>query len=136
MELFIPSLIALLVAAIIIYIFLPKLSPYAIGILSLVLCMYGVWQHYVTFPEEYKTSTIQAFITDYAPFIMIAAIILAAMIATTVLSSGGSSNTKSVFSNILPMTPSLRPANNKGSMFNLGGNTKRNNLASTSFMTV
>ena len=132
MELFVPSLIVLILGAIVFFIVLPRFSPYTLGVLSLALCILGIWQHYKTFPYEYRSYLVTSALQDYAPFIMLGALILGAMIMTG-LSFGGSPPSAS---SVLPNISSLsRPANNKGSIFNLGG-TKRNNLASTSFMTV
>lgn len=147
MELFIPSLLILVLAAGIVFVIMPKLSPYVLGIVALILLVVGVYQHYTMFPYEYQTSTISALLGQYSGFIMIGAMIfglLVIMMWTFGLSPPS-------VANILPALPEMpampaipginaplnRPANNKG-ILGLGGsnNTKRNNLASTSFKTV
>lgn len=145
MELFIPSLLVLLVGAIVCFVLMPSWSPYTLGVVSFVLFAIGAFQHYSTFPYEYKLSSLQSAATDYAPFIMIAAVIIGGMIAT-MLTFGGNPPSVTSMASSLPAMPSFSgatPANNKGannkgaSMFNLGGNNaKRNNLASNSFKTV
>jgi len=106
----------------------------------------GMIQHYYMFPYEYKLSVLQSTAQDYAPFIMIAAVIIGGTVAT-MLSFGGSPPSISAINSSLP---SMTPANNKGSSslgntkannkgsspFNLGGNNRKNNVASSSFMTV
>ena len=109
-----------------------------IGILSLILCGLGVWQHYTMFPYEYRPYIVKAALQDYAPFIMLAAIIVGGLIAITLsFGTSGPANISSITSMMPNIMPNSRPANNKGSFFNLSGNNnRRNNLASSSFMTV
>jgi len=143
MELFIPSLLVLLVGAIVCFVLMPSWSPYTLGMLSFGLFAIGVFQHYTLFPYEYKLSYLYEMTRDYSSFIMIAAVIIGGMIAT-MLAFGGNPPSVSDLTSSIPAMPSFSgatPANNrggnKGSSFNLGGNNaKRNNLASNSFKTV
>jgi hypothetical protein len=145
MELFIPSLLVLLVGAIVCFVLMPSWSPYTLGMLSFGLLAIGIMQHYSTFPYEYKLAYLQEAAKDYSPFIMIAAVIIGGMIAT-MLAFGGNPPSVASMATSLPAVPSFgpsTPANNKGAnnkgaaSFNLGGNNaKRNNLASNSFKTV
>jgi hypothetical protein len=147
MELFFPSILILVLAAGIIFVIMPKLSPYVLGIVALILLVVGVYQHYTMFPYEYQTSMISAMLQQYSGLILIGAMIfglLVLMMWTFGLSPPS-------VANILPAMPEMpampaipginaplnRPANNKG-ILGLGGsnNTKRNNLASTSFKSV
>ena len=150
MELFFPSILILVLAAGIIFVIMPKLSPYVLGIVALILLVVGVYQHYTMFPYEYQTSMISAMLQQYSGLILIGAMIfglLVLMMWTFGLSPPS-------VANILPAMPAMpempampaipginaplnRPANNKG-ILGLGGsnNTKRNNLASTSFKSV
>jgi hypothetical protein len=145
MELFIPSLLVLVLGAIVLFVFMPKWSPYTLGLLSFALLALGLFQHYSMFPYEYKASVLQAAAQDYAPFIMIAAVILGGTIAV-MLTWGGSPPSVAAVANSIPavaaITPTTvnRPANNKGASITnsiFGGNTaRRNNIASNSFKTV
>jgi len=144
MELFIPSLLVLLVGAIVCFVLMPSWSPYTLGMVSFGLLAIGIMQHYSTFPYEYKLSYLKEATKDYSPFIMIAAVIIGGMIAT-MLAFGGNPPSVATMATSLPAMPSFGPstpannkgANNKGASFNLGGNNaKRNNLASNSFKTV
>jgi len=147
MELFFPSILILVLAAGIVFVIMPKLSPYVLGVVALILLVVGVYQHYTMFPYEYQTSMISAMLQQYSGLILIGAMIfglLVLMMWTFGLSPPS-------VANILPAMPEMpampaipginaplnRPANNKG-ILGLGGsnNTKRNNLASTSFKTV
>jgi hypothetical protein len=155
MELFIPSLVVLVVAAVIIFLILPRLSPYILGVLAIAFLVAGVIQHYSMFPYEYRTSMISEALKQYSGFIMIGAMIFGLLVV--LMWSFGLA--PPAVANVIPAMPSLpampampaipginaplngsnRPANNKGGLLGMiapTNNTKRNNLASTSFKTV
>lgn len=155
MELFIPSLVVLVFAAVIVFLLLPNLSPYILGILAISFLVAGVYQHYSMFPYEYRTSMISEALKQYSGFIMIGAMIFGLLVV--LLWSFGLA--PPAIANVIPAMPSLpampamptipglnaplngsnRPANNKGGLLGMiapTNNTKRNNLASTSFKTV
>ena len=139
MELFIPSLVVLVLGAVVCFVFLPKWSPYTLGLLSFGLLFIGAVQHYYMFPYEYKLSVLQSTAADYAPFIMISAVIIGGLIVT-MLSFGGNPPSVAAIANSIPGVSSTMgaPANNKGTSasFNLGGNNRKNNVASSSFKSV
>jgi hypothetical protein len=155
MELFIPSLVVLVVAAVIVFLLLPNLSPYILGVLAISFLVAGVIQHYSMFPYEYRTSMISEALKQYSGFIMIGAMIFGLLVV--LMWSFGLA--PPAVANVIPAMPSLpampampaipginaplngsnRPANNKGGLLGMiapTNNTKRNNLASTSFKTV
>jgi hypothetical protein len=159
MEWFIPSLLALVLAAIVCFVFLPRLSPYTLGLLAIGMFAIGVWQHKSMFPYEYKPSLVTDVLMDYSPFIMVAAIILGAMIMMMVYFGAVPPSVSAAIpamNTVLPATitkalntpvnipvniPNImnNKANNTKSIFNISAaanNTKRPNIASTSFMTV
>jgi hypothetical protein len=143
MELFIPSLLVLVLGAIVCFVFLPKWSPYTLGLLSFGLLFIGAVQHYYMFPYEYKLSVLQATAADYAPFIMIAAVVLGGLIATMLAFGANPPSVASVADSLPNVSMMGAPANNKGpnnnkgASFNLGGNNNRkNNVASSSFKSV
>jgi len=76
MEFFIPSLIVLLLSALVCLVLLPKLAPYVLGGAAVVMFILGIWQHYVTFPYEYKASMFTDLIREYAGFFMSLAVII------------------------------------------------------------
>lgn len=76
MELFLPSLAALLIAGLIVFLVLPRLGAPILAVLSIVLLVYGVYSHYTLFSSEYRYSTWQEQLKFYAPFIIIGALIL------------------------------------------------------------
>jgi hypothetical protein len=76
MEFFLPGLAALLIAGLIVFLVLPRLGAPVLAILSLVLLVYGVYNHYYMFSSEYRYSTWQERLKFYAPFFIIGALII------------------------------------------------------------
>lgn len=76
MELFIPSLLALIFAAVIVMFVLPRLSPVILGVVALVLLILAAYQHYNLFATEYRLSTWQMPLVEYAPFLLIGGLVL------------------------------------------------------------
>lgn len=76
MEFFIPGLFIFLVAIIIAIVIVPETTPMIAAVLSILFLAYGVYDHYLLFAPEYRLSTWQDGIKIYAPFIMLAGIIL------------------------------------------------------------
>lgn len=79
MEFFLPGLAALLIAALIVFLVLPRLGAPILAVLSGLLLIYGVYNHYTLFFSEYRYSTWQDRLKFYAPFLMIGALILAVL---------------------------------------------------------
>jgi len=75
MEFFLPGIAALLIAALLVFLVLPRLGAPVLAILSIVLLIYGVSSHISLFYSEYKNSTWQDRLKSYAPFVMIGALI-------------------------------------------------------------
>ena len=136
MELFIPSLLILLLGAIVCFVFLPRMSPYTLGLLAIALFIVGVWQHYSMFPYEYMLPSLSETLKDYSGFIMMAAIILGIIVVLMVMFGGSPPSVSSIIpASIIPA--SITGSNSSKSI--LGGinnSMRRNNLASTSFKTV
>jgi hypothetical protein len=101
MELFIPSLIVLVLGAMVVFFLLPRMSPQVLGFTSIVLLGIGLYQHSTTFPYEYRLSNVTDMLRDYAPFVMIGATILALSVAIMVLVPG--SGADSIASALPPM---------------------------------
>lgn len=57
MELFLPSFLILLLAAVIVFAVLPRFGPLVLTVLSLALLVFGVYHHYTTFKHEYRLAT-------------------------------------------------------------------------------
>ena len=143
MELFIPSLIALLLGAVVFFALLPKMSPYVLGSLAIVLCVIGIFHHYKNFPYEYSSTQLKFLLQDLAPFAMLGAGIIGLLIVIMLFFGNSAPAVASILPAMpempsmpsMPSMPNILPANNSNKgMFNLAGNNaKRNNMASTNF---
>lgn len=76
MELFIPSLLAIILAAGVVMFLLPRLSPVILGILALVFLVVAAYQHYTFFGSEYQLSTWQLPLISYGPYLMIGGLVI------------------------------------------------------------
>jgi hypothetical protein len=76
MELFIPSLLAILIAAGIVMFLLPRLSPVILGVLALVFLLIAAYQHYTFFGSEYQLSTWQLPLLNYGPYLLIGGLVV------------------------------------------------------------
>jgi hypothetical protein len=150
MELFIPSLVVIVLGAIVAFFILPKVAPYTLGVMSVLLFGVGMYQHYQTFPHEYSGGNFRDTLKDYSPFIMLLATILALVVGVMVAFGG---NPPSIAASMPAMAsisampvslPSLggntagagganSTAKNNTKNNGSSGNVKRNNVASTSF---
>lgn len=93
MELFLPSVLLLLLAAAVIFFVLPKFGPAALAMISVVLLVLGIYQHMNAFGSEYRLSTWQYNFTNYAPFIMVGGLLLVIGFYLISLSPFGKANT-------------------------------------------
>ena len=108
MQFFLPSLIAFIIAAVIVFAVLPRLAgPVLVGI-SVLILGFALYQHVTLFKSEYELSTWQEQLKFYAPFVMIAALLLSVLVYFGVLSGG---RTAALPAPTLPLTPVLPPAN-------------------------
>lgn len=153
-----PSLVVIILGAIVVFFLLPKLAPYTLGSTAVLLFCVGLYQHYQTFPYEYNPSNIREIMKDYSPFLMLLATILALVVGVMVAFGGnppGLAAAMPDMSSIAAMPVSLpnigkiggnmggnifgngknNSSGNGGNkvMGNMGGNIRRNNVASTSF---
>lgn len=127
MELFIPSLAVLFFGALICFFVLPRMSPYVLGIVSILMLGIGIWQHYSMFPYEYRTpSLVTDKIQQYAGFFMILAVIVAGI--GVIMSSYGYSPPP--VTEMLPeaITAPFNSGNSSKSLFNLGGNSSNSGI--------
>jgi hypothetical protein len=76
MELFIPSVLILLLAAAIIFFVLPRFGAPVLALISVGLLVFGIYQHINSFGNEYRLSTWQLNFMSYAPFLMIGGLLL------------------------------------------------------------
>jgi hypothetical protein len=76
MELFLPSILVILFAAIVIMVILPRFSPLIIVIVSAILLTASTYQHFQLFWHEYRESSWQASLKIFAPGIIIGVVFL------------------------------------------------------------
>lgn len=57
MELFLPSFLIVLLAAIVVFTVLPRFGPLVLTVLSLALLVFGVYHHWSLFKNEYRLAT-------------------------------------------------------------------------------
>lgn len=90
MQLFLPSILVLLIAILIVVLVIPRFSPLIIVIISAILLAAGTYHHFTVFMNEYKQSTWQQSLVLFAPGIIITGIILYLFVAIASMFSGGS----------------------------------------------
>lgn len=76
MELFIPSVLLLLLAAAVVFFVLPRFGAPTLAIISVALLVYGIYQHMNAFGSEYRLSTWQLGLVSYAPYIMVGGLLV------------------------------------------------------------
>jgi hypothetical protein len=123
MELFIPSLVVLILAALFAFVLLPKLSPYVLGCLAIAMFVLGLWQHYTMFPYEYQVSMASNVIKQYSGFIMLLAVIFGGTVGILYIHGGNPPAAEDIMPAMPNLTGSNNAKNNSGGIFNLGGNS-------------
>jgi hypothetical protein len=106
MELFIPSLLVLILGGIVFAVLLPRFSLHTLGLVSVGLFLLGLYQHWKTFPYEYSMSETRVLLKDYAPFITLLVTILA-LVGMAMQMSGGSGNSGAALMAALPAMPAM-----------------------------
>lgn len=81
MEFLVPSLIMLLLASVVVFFVVPRMSSFLIFIISVVFLTLGVYSHYMMFQHEYTSSIWRDSIKAYAPSILIAMIVIGIIVS-------------------------------------------------------
>jgi hypothetical protein len=76
MELYLPGIATLLIIGLIVFLVIPRIGAPVLAVLSLLLLAYGVNNHIKIFSAEWRYSTWQERLKWYAPFVIIAAMII------------------------------------------------------------
>ena len=76
MELFIPGLVVLLIAALFAFVVLPRIGAKVLVVVSLLALIAAGIHHYSFFASEYRLSTWQYSLSAYAPFVVLGLAIL------------------------------------------------------------
>lgn len=140
MELFLPSVFVLLLAAGIVFFVFPRFGPSTLAAVSLILLLMGAYQHYHQFGTDYRMSTWQLGFVAYTPYILVGGLIFAILVyllyllpanstaASSVMPSTAMpsiSNMPSASSATNPVTAGLNRALN--AVGNVGNAVKKNN---------
>ena len=124
MEFFIPGLLIFLVAIAIAVVVVPQMTPMIAAVLSILFLAYGVYDHYLLFAPEYRLSTWQDGIKIYAPFIMLAGIILFVIYFIFAFFTGGEVPVPKMEMPAMPEMPTFNAIKNR---MNNAVNNVRNN---------
>ena len=81
MELFLPSLVILLLAGVVVFGVMPRISPFVIVVISVIFLFIAVHSHYVMFNNEYKFNLFRDQLQNIGPAIMITVIVLGIIIS-------------------------------------------------------
>lgn len=76
MDFFIPSLMILLISAIIVFFLVPKLGPFTMLIMSIALLVFAVTHHIKMYKSEYTLSTWPMLLSTYGPYIVLGVLLL------------------------------------------------------------
>jgi len=76
MEFFLPSLLTLILAALVVFFVLPKFAPIVLAVIALLALVLGAYQHYEMFKMDYRMMTWQDGASTVAPYILIGFIVL------------------------------------------------------------
>ena len=109
---------------------MPRLSPYLLGILCMLMFIAGVWQHYSMFPYEYRGSMVTDMLREYSGFIMTIAIIFTGLIVFYMFN--GTTANSTPMSLIPDMSTPMFASNNSKSIFNTASNSVSGALNSAS----
>ena len=71
MEIFLPSLIIILILAFFVFLVLPRTGPMVLAVVSLIALIAAGVHHYTLFASEYKLSTWQYGLAAYTPWVVL-----------------------------------------------------------------
>lgn len=92
MELFLPSVLVLLLAAAVVFFVFPSFGPATLAIVSAILLSLGAYQHWAQFGNEYRLSTWWLGLIAYAPYVMVGGLLVAIAIYLLYLLPANSQN--------------------------------------------
>lgn len=82
MELFLPSLIVLLLGAVMVLTIIPRITPFYIFVLTVIFFGISVYAHFMMFSYEYKSSAWRDVAANSVPAIVGAAIAIGILVAS------------------------------------------------------
>lgn len=112
MELFIPSVLVLLVAAAVVFFVFPRFGAPVLAIISVGLLAFGIYQHSKNFGTEYSGSTWQYDIAAYAPFLMVGGVlVVVGFYLLSLFTGGGAAPTAPEVPTVAEMPPANTATN-------------------------
>jgi len=97
------------------------MSPYVLGILSVLMFGLGIWQHYSMFPYEYRSSIVTEMLKEYSGFVMLLAVIVGSTVTVLMMYGASPPAANNLVSNVIASNNT-----NTKSIFNLSGNANAN----------
>ena len=85
MQLFLPSLVTIIVAGVCIFFVIPRVSPILIFIISLIFLFIMIQSHYSMFKNEYKLTSWREQLSVFASPILISIIVIGLVFAASQL---------------------------------------------------
>jgi hypothetical protein len=107
MELFIPSVLVLLLAAAVVFFVLPRFGASVLALISVALLVFGIYQHMNAFGTEYRLSTWHLGLMSYAPYVMIGGLLLVIAFYLLSISPLGKANTGTNSATTAPSMPDI-----------------------------
>jgi hypothetical protein len=89
MEFYLPSLILLLFAGLVMFFVVPSMSSSQVGLLAVLMLAFGVFSHYYSFAGEYRMSIWMDGAKKVAPYILVGTVIVFVIGYATLLFSSG-----------------------------------------------
>ena len=103
MELFLPGLLVLVIAALFAFLVVPRTGPMILAVVSLLALIGAGIHHYSLFSSEYALSTWQYGLASYAPWVVLGLALLFIIGAVSFIFSGSETKSKVMNSILTPM---------------------------------
>jgi hypothetical protein len=123
MELFIPSVLVLLLAAAMVFFILPRFGAPVLALISVGLLAFGIYQHMNAFKDEYRFSTWQQGLVGYAPYVMIGGLLVVVAFYLLTISPLGKPTAPNVNMPDMPSVNEMPSANTATNAITAGVNT-------------
>jgi hypothetical protein len=131
MELFIPSVLVLLLAAAVVFFILPRFGAPVLALVSVALLVYGIYQHMNAFGNEYRLSTWQLGLVSYAPYVMVGGLLLVMAFYLISLSPLGKPTAPTVNLPEMPSIENMPPASTATNVVTQGVNNALKGIQNT-----
>jgi hypothetical protein len=130
MELFIPSVLLVLLAAAVVFVVLPRLGPTVLAVAAMGLLAYGVYNHMKTFGNEYRLSTWQLDYMAFVPYLLVGLVLFIITFYLLSMSPFGGASTAPPVPEV-PTVAEMPPANTATNAVTAGVNNALKGLSNT-----